>query len=114
MRLGITELAGCCPWPAWGWSLLLLPISLLCSLPKDWRDRLGGGGLVLALGMKGCWVLASSGWSTLFSETTFAASVMVEGSLGLSTPTQDAAGQFFGLAGGWDAGELHLSYSPPG
>lgn len=68
---------------------------------------------MLALGMKGCWVLASSGWSTLFSETTFVASVMVEGSLGLTTPTPGAAGQFLGLAAGWDAGELRPSSSPP-
>lgn len=69
---------------------------------------------MLAGGMKvaGCW--AVPGWSTLFSENTFAASVEVEGSLGLSSPAPDAARQFLGLAGGRGAGQLLPSPSPPG
>lgn len=115
MRLGGTEFAGCSPLASVG-VVLAVPTNLPALQPPQGLERQAGKWWAGACfrDEKGCWVLAFSGWSTLFSETTFVASMMVEGSLGLSTPTPDAVGQFLGLVGGWDAGELRPSSSRPG
>lgn len=42
-----------------GRSLLFLPASRVCSLPEAWRERWAGCGLVVTVGMSGCWVLGS-------------------------------------------------------
>lgn len=40
-------------------SVLFFPASQVCSLSEAWRERWAGCGLVVTVGMNGCWVLGS-------------------------------------------------------
>lgn len=106
-RPGGTEFAGCGPSGQFGEVLAVPPYLPGLQPPQGLEGEVGRRGLVLAVGMNGCWVL---GWPTLFPGTTPVAPVEGGSFPDISVQASDAAGQSLGWRlGRWGAPTLTVT-----